>query len=72
MTRCVIYCRVSTDAQERDGTSLETQERACVEVAAANGWTVTGTHKDTTSGFTLERAGLDVHPQPRSSRTCRY
>ena len=58
MTRCVIYCRVSTDAQERDGTSLDTQERACVEFAAANGWTVTATHRDTTSGFTLERAGL--------------
>ena len=58
MTRCVIYCRVSTDAQERDGTSLETQERACVEFATANGWAMTATHKDTASGFTLERAGL--------------
>ena len=27
--RYVIYCRVSTDAQERDGTSLDTQEREC-------------------------------------------
>ena len=58
MTRCVIYCRVSTDAQERNGTSLDTQERACIDFAAANGWTVTATHRDTTSGFTLERAGL--------------
>ena len=38
MERALIYSRVSTDAQERDGTSLETQERACLEQAAASGW----------------------------------
>jgi hypothetical protein len=26
--RALVYSRVSTDAQERDGTSLDTQERA--------------------------------------------
>ena len=26
--RTIVYSRVSTDAQERDGTSLDTQERA--------------------------------------------
>jgi DNA invertase Pin-like site-specific DNA recombinase len=35
--RCVIYCRVSTDAQERDGTSLDTQERARREYASKHG-----------------------------------
>ena len=41
MLRCTIYCRVSTDAQERDGTSLESQERECRAYAAQQGWFVT-------------------------------
>jgi len=56
--RCAIYSRVSTDAQERDGTSLDTQERACVQLAEANGWTVVSTIRDAASGFTLERPGM--------------
>ena len=59
MTRCVIYCRVSTDAQERDGTSLETQERACAEYAEAQGWAIVGTVRDAASGFTLDRPGME-------------
>ena len=35
--RALVYSRVSTDAQERDGTSLDTQERACVEYAESQG-----------------------------------
>ena len=32
--RAIVYSRVSTDAQERDGSSLDTQERAsCASVA---------------------------------------
>ena len=27
--RAIIYCRVSTEGQERDGTSLQTQMEAC-------------------------------------------
>ncbi len=50
--------RVSTDAQERDGTSLDTQERACLALAEKNGWTVEGTVRDSASGFSLERSGL--------------
>ena len=56
--RAVVYSRVSTDAQERDGTSLDTQERACIEFAEAKGWSVGGTIRDAASGFSLERAGL--------------
>jgi site-specific DNA recombinase len=55
----VIYCRVSTDGQERDGTSLETQEAACRQYVAAQGGTVVAVQKDTRSGATLERPGLD-------------
>src|SRR5436190_860530 len=56
--RVIVYSRVSTDAQERDGTSLDTQERACVELAERNGWYVTDQIRDTASGFSLERSGI--------------
>ena len=59
MTRCVIYCRVSTGAQEREGTSLGTQEAECRTYAADKGWTVAEVCLDTASGFTLERTSLD-------------
>ena len=58
MMKAIIYSRVSTDAQERDGTSLETQERACAEYAAAQGWEVVRRIRDTDSGALLERGGL--------------
>lgn len=32
--RAVTCCRVSTDAQEKDGTSLDPQEQACIEYAS--------------------------------------
>ena len=57
--RAIIYSRVSTDAQERDGTSLDTQERACDEVAADRGWSVVRRIRDAASGAALERDGLD-------------
>ena len=59
MTRCVIYCRVSTDAQERDGTSLETQLAACRDYAEAQGWNTILEIRDSASGYTLERPGMD-------------
>jgi site-specific DNA recombinase len=55
--RAIVYSRVSTDAQERDGTSLETQERACLEYASS--YQVVQTIRDTASGFTLDRPGID-------------
>ena len=36
--RAAIYCRVSTKAQAEDGTSLETQQRACTEAAHERGY----------------------------------
>lgn len=56
---CVIYCRVSTDAQEREGTSLDSQEADCRTYASAQGWTVAAALRDTASGGTLDRPGLD-------------
>lgn len=35
-----VYCRVSTKAQAEDGSSLETQARACVKAAEQSGFTV--------------------------------
>jgi site-specific DNA recombinase len=56
--RAVVYSRVSTDGQERDGTSLDTQERACVEHAQAAGYEVVRTIRDVCSGATLDRPGV--------------
>ncbi len=56
--RAVIYCRVSTDAQERDGTSLETQERACLEHVQVRGWSLVETIKEAASGYNLDRPGI--------------
>lgn len=56
--KAIVYSRVSTDAQERDGTSLETQERACLARAEELGWQVVRTIRDHVSGAVLERDGL--------------
>lgn len=53
----VVYSRVSTDAQERDGTSLDTQRRACLE--HAKGLQVVQNVRDTASGFSLDRPGSE-------------
>jgi site-specific DNA recombinase len=57
--RAIVYSRVSTDAQERDGTSLDTQERASLDFARAQGWRVVETIRDTASGFSLDRPGIE-------------
>ena len=57
--KTLVYSRVSTDAQERDGTSLDTQERACVEYAESHGMLVVERIRDTASGFTLDRPGIE-------------
>ena len=57
--RAVVYSRVSTDAQERDGTSLDTQERASQEFVSASGWTVLESIRDTASGSSLDRPGIE-------------
>ena len=57
--RAVVYSRVSTDAQERDGTSLDTQERASQEYVGANGWILVESIRDTASGHSLDRPGIE-------------
>ena len=57
--RAIVYSRVSTDAQERDGTSLDTQERASQEYVGANGWTLVESIRDSASGSSLDRSGIE-------------
>ena len=57
--RAIVYCRVSTDAQERDGTSLDTQEQACLEYTRDSGRRLLECLRDIASGFTLDRPGID-------------
>ena len=58
--RAAIYCRVSTEDQEREGTSLESQRDACVAMANELGYEVPEqcTLIETYSGLTLERPQL--------------
>ncbi|MEE3005910.1 MAG: recombinase family protein [Chloroflexota bacterium] len=57
--RAVVYSRVSTDAQEHDGTSLDTQERASQEYVAGNGWIPMESIRDTASASSLDRPGIE-------------
>src|SRR5215208_4706866 len=57
--RAIVYSRISTDAQERDGTSLDTQERACLDFARQQGWRVVESVRDAASGFSLDRPGIE-------------
>lgn len=68
--RAVIYSRVSTDAQEKDGTSLDTQESACLEYAQRSGWEVVAQVRDSASGASLDRPGIEhVRQMMRSGDT---
>ena len=59
MLRAMVYSRVSTDAQERDGSSLDTQERACVGQVRGYDWKLLECIRDTASGFSLDRPGIE-------------
>jgi len=38
MTKAAVYCRVSTEDQEREGTSLQAQLEACRNHCQGKGW----------------------------------
>lgn len=59
LTRAAIYCRVSTDNQEREGTSLQTQLANCLKYCQDNGYDVSYRFPETFSGLSLERPELD-------------
>jgi site-specific DNA recombinase len=54
LTRVAIYNRVSTDGQEKDGSSLETQQAACTAYAKERGWDIVQVVRETGSGATLD------------------
>ena len=57
--KAVIYCRVSIDAQERDGTSLQTQLDNSLKYCQSKGYEVYRCFSETYSGLSLERPELN-------------
>jgi site-specific DNA recombinase len=57
--RAAIYCRVSTDAQEKEGTSLETQMESCLGYCQKKAYDVTYHFSESYSGLELERPKLN-------------
>src|SRR4051812_36434053 len=43
----------------RNGTSLDTQERACLDFARQHGWRAIEAIRDTASGYTLDRPSME-------------
>src|SRR5690348_7170403 len=56
--RAVIYCRVSTEAQEREGTSLDSQEDACRKYVLEQGYDLVGMEREAATGASVDRPGL--------------
>ncbi len=72
--KAIIYCRVSSKAQETDGSGLTSQQTRCERYAADKGYEVVATFPDTVSGGGdfMRRKGmvallsfLDAHPNER-------
>ena len=59
--RAAIYCRVSTDNQEKEGTSLDSQLEACLKKAEELGYEVPEgfTIMEAYSGLSLDRPKLN-------------
>ncbi len=59
MKTAAVYGRVSTDNQEREGTSLETQLEACLNYCQDRGYQAAHSFNEAYSGLTLERPKLE-------------
>lgn len=57
--KAAIYCRVSTEDQEKEGTSLQTQLEACRNYCQDKGYDTAYRFSEAYSGLTLERPKLD-------------
>ncbi|GAI59279.1 unnamed protein product, partial [marine sediment metagenome] len=60
MKTAAIYCRVSTEDQEREGTSLDSQLEACKKLARDQGYETKKDYiiREVYSGLTLDRPDL--------------
>ncbi len=58
--RAALYCRVSTDRQEWDGTSLDTQEESCRAYAARHGFAISAEHV-----YLEKHSGVDLWGRPK-------
>ena len=60
MKIAAIYVRVSTEDQEREGTSLESQKEACLKYAVEQGYEAQDAYitEEVYSGLTLDRPKL--------------
>jgi len=59
MKNAAIYCRVSTDNQESEGTSLQTQLEACLDYCMGKKYPVAYQFSEAYSGLTLDRPRLN-------------
>ena len=59
MKNAAIYCRVSTDNQESEGTSLKTQLEACLDYCVGKEYQVAYRFSESYSGLTLDRPRLN-------------
>ena len=59
MKTVAVYCRVSTEDQEREGTSLQTQLEACLKYCQDKDYNVCHRFSEAYSGLTLERPKLN-------------
>ncbi len=67
--KAAIYCRVSTEGQEQDGTSLKTQLEACLKYCKNKGYEVVCKYNEAWSGLSLERPRLtELREVVRSQR----
>jgi len=57
--RAAIYCRVSTEDQEREGTSLQTQLKGCLDYCQDKGYDTGYRFSEAYSGLKLERPKLN-------------
>jgi len=57
--KAAIYCRVSSDAQETEGTSLQTQLEACQKHCQTKGYDIAYQFSEVYSGLSLDRPRLN-------------
>lgn len=56
--QAVVYCRVSSIKQTKDGDGLRSQETRCRDFASRKGYVVTDIFQDDVSGSLVDRPGM--------------